>query len=133
VTSTPEVYMSICVVPQREMLLTVGMVSLGVPRSQRVKLAECLEIVQRELIAQKMKDDVLKSTATWGDELVFRAIGQVHLRMTVRDISESDIRSERPTRTYPLESTKRSRLNHFELFGLALKNLIPNRSMKRKP
>lgn len=25
--------------------------------------------------------------------------------------------------TYPLDRTKRSRLNHFELFGLALKNL----------
>lgn len=42
------------------------MASLRVTGSQRVNLAECPEIVQRELIAQEMKGDVLKSTATWG-------------------------------------------------------------------
>jgi len=49
------------------MLLTVSMVGLGVPRSQGVNLAEGLEIIYGELIAQKMKDDVLKSAATAGD------------------------------------------------------------------
>lgn len=40
------------------MLLTVSVTSLGVTRGQRVNLAERLEIVQRELIARKMKDNV---------------------------------------------------------------------------
>jgi len=51
------------------MPLTVSVVGLGVPRGQRVNLAERLEIIQRELIAQEMEDDVLKSTATWGSWL----------------------------------------------------------------
>jgi hypothetical protein len=41
------------------------MVSLRMPGSQRVNLTERLEIVQRELVTQKMENDVLKSTATW--------------------------------------------------------------------
>jgi hypothetical protein len=41
---------------------------LGVTRGNRVNLAERLEIVQRELIAREMKNDVLKSTAV-GDQL----------------------------------------------------------------
>ena len=44
------------------------MTSLGVTRGKRVNLAERLEIVQRELIACEMKNDVLKSTAV-GNQL----------------------------------------------------------------
>ena len=40
------------------MLLTVSVTSLGVTRGQRVNLAECLEIIQREFIAREMKSDV---------------------------------------------------------------------------
>jgi hypothetical protein len=84
VTSIPEAHISlnICVITQGPMLLTVGMVGLGVPRSQRVNLAECLEIIYRELIAQKMKDDVLKSAATAGRLDSCRANYQAHLRVT---------------------------------------------------
>lgn len=67
------------------MLLTVCMVSLGVPRSQRVNLAECLEIIYGELIAQKMEDDVLKSAATAGRLDSLCANYQVHLRVTGSD------------------------------------------------
>ena len=69
-----------------------------------------------------MKDDVLKSAATAGRLDSFRVNYQAHLRVTGSGFM---IHSERLTqaRTYPLESTKRSRLNHFGLFGLALKKL----------
>jgi hypothetical protein len=65
VTSIPEKNVSICAHSMWSKLLTVSMVSLRVTGGQRVNLAKRLEIIQRELVAQEMEGNVLKSTAVW--------------------------------------------------------------------
>ena len=45
----------------------IGVSSFGVTRGQRIKLAECLEIIDGQLVAEQMEEDVQKSTAARGE------------------------------------------------------------------
>lgn len=98
-----------------------------VTRSQGVQLTEGLEIIQGDLVAQEMKENVLQSAA---DRDRFQPQARIvintfrDLRMSKRDTIRLYFAFNKDkNRSYPFDSTKRSRLNHLEFLGLALKKL----------
>lgn len=79
---------------------TVGHANLGVARGDRVKLAEVLEVVKRELEASEVEEDVLEGTTVPGVN------------------NSSSFVIDNATHAWPFERTKRSRAIHLESLGL---------------
>lgn len=59
VTSIP-VVKSVTSLTCMKKTLAIGVTSLGVTRSQRINLTECLEIVHGKLVAQEVQKDILQ-------------------------------------------------------------------------
>lgn len=89
------------------------------------ELAELLEVIHRQLVAQKVEQNVLQS-ATVGPSQTKARIRK-HIDLTHDYTNSLSKRRSCDTTvkiTHPLDKMKRSLLNHLECLGLALKTLI---------